>query len=341
MIIYPEIIRKGDMFGTTATSNGASKESDIIKLENAFKNLKELGYDGVETDNVRKVEKIVSSDGQTRAKEFMELWQREDIKWIIATRGGEFLIEIIPFLKSDIIKNSKPKWVQGFSDTSLLLHYLTTNYNIATIHTENFNAFCMEKMDKALLRTIDILESGENSEQENFELYEEVSLRRENGNELNSYNLTEKVEYKHLYNRIEEKILGRMIGGCIDTISELMGTKFDNTINFCNQFKEGMLWYLENCELTLPSLYRTLFQMKQNGWFKNANGFIIGRTRSKEKVENLEYVDVLHKIFDDLNVPVIYDVDVGHVAPQWTIINGSYGEFYYNNGTGKIIQKMI
>ena len=38
-----------------------------------------------------------------------------------------------------------------------------------------------------------------------------------------------------------------------------------DTVSFCNQFEEGILWYLENCELTVPALYRTLFQMKQAG----------------------------------------------------------------------------
>ena len=123
-------------------------------------------------------------------------------------------------------------------------------------------------------------------------------------------------------------------------LMHLLGTPFDNTIKFCNQFDEGMIWYLENCELAIPTLYRVLWQMKQSGWFKNANGFIIGRTRANNSVEDFEYLDVLHNVFDDMKVPVIYDVDIGHVAPQWTMINGSFAKFEYNLGKGKIIQKM-
>lgn len=67
-------------------------------------------------------------------------------------------------------------------------------------------------------------------------------------------------------------------------------------------------------------------------------GFIIGRTKSSECVQDFEYLDVLHKIFDDMNIPVVYDVDFGHQPPQWTMINGSFANFEYNDGKGKIKQ---
>ena len=38
---------------------------------------------------------------------------------------------------------------------------------------------------------------------------------------------------------------------------------------------------------------------------------------------------------------VFYDVDIGHLPPQWIMINGSYGEFKFIDGKGELIQKMI
>ena len=339
MIIYPEKIIKGCTFGTTASSDGVRSEKHIIKLDNAMNNLKELGFSGIETANTRTIDKISSSDGKTRAEQFMKLWENEDIKWIIITRGGEFLIEMLPYLNKEVISNNTCKWVQGFSDTSLLLYYLTTNFNISTLHAQNLGDFGLRELDKSLLKNIEILEKCGDSIQESFERHEPYDERTDDY--LAPYNLKEKVEYRHLYNKQYDKITGRMIGGCIDTISQLMGTKLDNTTQFCSQFEEGTIWYLENCELTVASLYRTLLQMKNNGWFNNTKGFIFGRTVSKEPLDDLTYEDVLHKICDDFNVPVIYDVDIGHVAPQLTIINGAYGEFEYSEGKGKLIQKMI
>ena len=337
-MVYPKFLEKGDFIGITATSMGVTEENDISRLENAYKNLESYGYKCIETQNVRKNNKFVSSDANVRAKEFEELWQNDKVSLIVSASGGEFLMEMLPYINKESIKNNTPKWVQGYSDTSLLLYYLTTNFNIATVHSINAKSFGMENPYKSIIKTLDILKGETRSLQNSFELYEKERFSDEEY--LAGYNLTEKVEYKHLYGKNNDVIKGRLIGGCIDVISVLLGTKFDNTQNFVKQFDEGMLWYLDNCELSLTSFYRTVWQMKQNGWFNNVKGILIGRTPIEKQIWDLEYEDVLHKAFDDLNVPVIYDIDVGHVAPQWTMINGSLAEFTYKNGKGSIIQSL-
>ena len=339
MIKYPEKIIKGNVYGVTATSGGVFGEGYEKRLDQAYKNLEELGYSYLETANVRTHKKLVSSDSKTRAKEFLELWKNNEVKLITQVRGGELLIDMIPYIDRETIISNKAKWVLGYSDSSLLNYYLTTNFNIATVTCENIGAYGVKPIDQSLLNIIEILENGKESIQESFTLYEKQRYPEEIRFSL-PYNATEKVEYKHLYNKSKDMIEGRLIGGCIDVLFPLIGTPYDKTKEFCQQF-DGMLWYLENCELSMPALYRALWQMKQSGWFKNANGFIIGRTKSQEAFDDFEYLDVLHNIFDDFNVPVIYDIDTGHLAPQWTMINGSNACFLYENGKGSIKQKMI
>ncbi len=340
-MIYPEFLKKGDIICVTATSSGIDNEVDIKKLENATKNLNNIGYKVVETDNVRRNSKFVSSSGEKRAKEFYSSFTNHDIKYIIAVSGGEFLMEMLPYLDEYDLSNTKPKWVQGFSDTSLLLYYLTIKYNFATVHGNNFGGYGRKEIPASYMRSIDII-SGENENiQESFELYESFPIHWQEGKEFELPNLDTKVVYKSLYEDEKINIKGRLIGGCIDTLRTVIGTPYDYTKNFCEQFKEGMLWYLENCELNIADLYRTLWQMKEAGWFKNSNGFLIGRTRSNKTMKDLTYEDVMHNVFDSLNVPVIYDIDVGHVDLQWTMINGSYAEFEYENGKGKIKQEIV
>lgn len=337
-MIYPSKIDFNEIVGVTATSAGLEDESSLNKLESAIENFKNMGFEILETENVRECSKLVSSSGEKRANEFLELWENDEVKYIILARGGEFLMEMLPYINRKAIKNSTPKWVQGFSDSSLLLFYLTTNYNIATIHANNFSAYGMREVDTSLLKSIEFVKNpNQELVQENFEKYETYSINREEGKELEPFNLTEKVIYKNLYNNKEEEFEGYLIGGCIDVLKVIIGTEFDNTENFCSQFKEGMVWYLENCEMSVADLYRSLWQMKNAGWFENANAFIIGRTRANEPIGEFTYEDVLHNIFDDMNVKVIYDVDFGHVMPQWTMVNGSYSKFKYENGKGKII----
>ena len=234
----------------------------------------------------------------------------------------------------------KVKYLQGFSDTSLINFYLTTNYNIATINSEHISDYWMKNLERPQTDVINIIKGNYiNNEyiQQSFEKYQLNEF--ESGN-YNGYNLTEKVEYKLLnFNKSSFNVSGRIIGGCIDVITQVIGTKYDNTKKFCRQFKEGMIWYIDNCELSFLELYRRLFQMKNAGWFDNVNCILFGRSFVKEKIGEFTLEVALQKALGDLNVPIIYDVDIGHVPPQLVMINGSYATFEYNNGKGKIIQK--
>ena len=336
-MIYPPKVELNDFIGVTATSAGLEDEASLNKLESAIKNFNKMGYKIYETSNVRKCDKLVSSSGKERAEEFLELWKDENIKYIILARGGEFLMEMLPFLDKEEIRDSMPKWVQGFSDSSLLLFYLTTNFGMATIHGNNFSAYAMSNLDKSLLKSLEVVQNpSEVLIQKNFDKYESYSINREEGKELQPFNLTEDVIYKNLYGNNEEAFEGRLIGGCIDVLKVIIGTEFDNTKTFCKKFSEGMIWYLENCEMSIADLYRSLWQMKNAGWFENANAFLIGRTKANTPIGDFTYENVLHSVFDDMNVKVIYDVDFGHVQPQWTIVNGSYAKFEYKDGKGRI-----
>jgi muramoyltetrapeptide carboxypeptidase LdcA involved in peptidoglycan recycling len=335
IIIYPQKIKKGDTVGVTAVSMPANEE----KIDLAIDNLKELGVNVIETNNVRK-EGIVSSDEKERAEELLELYKNPDVKYIIAARGGEFLMEMLPYLDEhrDIIRNN-PKWMQGFSDPSLLNLYITTNFNIATINMENISEYAMKPRFKSLQDSLDFMFSNEEEfVQESFDKYQKEEF--EEGN-LKGYNLTEENIYECDENDV--KIEGRIIGGCIDTFNLIAGTKMDNIKNFVSQFEEeGVIWYIDNCELAPCEFYRRLWYMDQMGYFKNIKGFLIGRSFVQRNDQySFSFKSAVERALKKFNVPIIYDVDIGHVPPQMYIVNGSYAIFEYKSGKGKLIQKMI
>lgn len=337
-MIFPSKLVEGDTIAVTAPSSGCIDEWDILRLENAYKKLIQEGFKCVETENVRKCNKLVSSTPEDRAKQFMELFENEEVKAIVSVSGGEILMEMIPYIDFDKLSGMSPKWIQGYSDPSLLNYLITTKLNIATINSVNFKSFGMENWHETIYKNIDFLKNPQSISQNSFDLFE--GERVDAKTPYDNFVLNAKVEYKSLYNK-EDYVEGRVIGGCIDVISLILGTPFDNTINFCNQFSEGILWYFDNCELNIAGFYRTLWQMKQAGWFNNAKGFLIGRTAVDKKMFDFDYEDALHKAFDDMNVPVFYDLDIGHLPPQWIMVNGSFGEFRFLQGKGELVQKMV
>ncbi len=336
MIKYPKKLLDNDTVGITAISLSANLE----KIDMAEENLKKYGLNVIETKDVRNESKnFISASDRQRAEEFVKLYLDDNIKHIIAARGGEFAIDIIPYLhkyKDDIEKNNVVKYLQGYSDISLINYYLTTNYNIATLHAENISDFSMKKYHESLLNTIKLLKGDfVNDEfiQDSFDKYQKEELE-----DSLEYNLTEKVKYKSIYEGNECTFSGRIIGGCIDVITQLIGTKYDNTVNFCKQFDEGVIWYIDNFGLDSLELYRRLLQMKNAGFFFNTNGFLFGRTINDISNPDFTYEYALKKALGDLNVNIIYDVDIGHVPPQFTIVNGSYAKFEYFDNKGRLTQ---
>ena len=87
-------------------------------------------------------------------------------------------METLPYLhqNKEIFLNSKAKWVQGFSDVSLLNFYLTTNYNFATIHANSFSSYAMIPWDKSLETPVDfVMNFTDELIQTNFKFYEASS----------------------------------------------------------------------------------------------------------------------------------------------------------------------
>ena len=53
-------------------------------------------------------------------------------------------------------------------------------------------------------------------------------------------------------------------------------------------------------------------------------------------MNDFTYIDTIQETFEPLNIPVIYDADIGHVPPQITLINGAYAEVKLRGGRGEV-----
>lgn len=332
-MIFPEFIKPGDKIGVTATSAGNGDKIHINKLESAILQLENRGYKIIETQNTRTDLKGRSAPKEIRAKEFMNLIEDDNINAIITARGGEFLVEILTFLNFKEIKQN-PKWVQGFSDTTGIGFCITTICDIATIYGENFSSFGMKPWHKCMENNLELLE-GKKMKQKSFERYQNGWQEEITG--LEPLNDTEKVEWKNARGEDEIFIDGRLIGGCIDILHSIVGTKFDKVKEFCIKYREdGIVWFFDNCELTSEEILRTLWQFKESGWFDYCRGIIFGRTMTRKSNTDITFEEAVMQGIEDLNVPIIFDSDIGHVPPQLTLINGAKVKIESKGGKGKL-----
>jgi len=336
-LIYPNNLEKPYKIGVTATSEGFTKDTDINRLERGIRHFKEMGYPVIETSNVRTNIKGRSSDGATRAKELMDLVKNSDVRVIFAVSGGNYLVEMLPYLDYELIR-SNPTWIQGYSDTTGLTFTITTNLDIATISGGNFSNFGMDKWHSSLDKNIRILE-GANISQESFELFQDGFTKKITG--LEGFELTKKVEWKNLYpintQASEIYMSGRALGGNLDVLLTLVGTKYDKTKEFIDKYKQdGIVWFLESYDLNSEALTRGLWQLREAGWFEYAKGFIFGRPAMYDSFIDATYEEVVMSVLGQFDIPIILDADIGHKPPQIAMINGAMVKITSRDGKGNI-----
>lgn len=370
-----EFLRSGDTIGITAPSDGNVKETDFVRLENGKLNLEERGYRVVETPDVRRSERGRSADGAVRAKEFMGLVEDPEVAWIVAAKGGDFLLEMLPHLDFDVIRRN-PKWIQGYSDNTGILFPVTTLCDIPTVYGCNFNDFGMAEWHPAVAQNLEILE-GKREQQRSFPFYEAEFVDRVTG--LEGYDAREPACLRLVCGGMQEgnvadgarkcatgqqaeaagqhttprqvdcasqmpgeaapeaRISGRVLGGCLDVLLNLVGTRFDGTKEFNRRYrKEGVLWYLETFALSAERVAMGLWQLRQAGWFDQARGFVFGRPCFFQSDYGYSFEEAVEGALGDLGVPVVTGADIGHRAPQMTMLNGIPAEFIYQEGKGRL-----
>jgi muramoyltetrapeptide carboxypeptidase len=332
-MIYPKFLQHDSIIGITAPSDGNKKDIDIIRLENGKKRLQRMGYTVIETANVRSSDKGRSSDGRTRALELNELIENEKVRWIVAAKGGDFLVEMLPFVDFNKIK-ANPTWMQGYSDNTGLDFTITTICDIATIYCNNFNDFGMDEWHMSIDNNLAILE-GKKVLQTSFDLYEDGFYDKVTG--LEGYTLEKPVCWKNITTDSDICMSGRLIGGCLDVLLNIVGTRFDNTKNFVKQYKEdGIIWYLESFSLNSEAITRGLWQLKEAGWFEYVKGFVFGRPAFFDTESWISYEEAVLSVLKELDVPIILDADIGHKAPQMVLVNGAIATIRSTGGKGWI-----
>ena len=121
-------------------------------------------------------------------------------------------------------------------------------------------------------------------------------------------------------------------------IRHLIGTPYGDVAAFRERHipDEPVVWYLENCEMNVADLKRSLTQMKYAGWFNHISGIVFGRSPANQEIGGYEVEKMYEDLSDELGVPIAYDIDLGHVPPQITFVNGAYATIDVADGKGKI-----
>lgn len=341
---FPAPLKPGDTIAITAPSTGVPAALHA-HLDCAKQALEQRGFTVLEGECLRTSYKNKSADKTLRARELMSFLTRPDIHAVMPPWGGDLAIEILELLDFSLLSQTQPKWFSGYSDLSTLHFPLTMLAGWATLHGPNLMELGSQQIDQTTQGIWSILEAPRGSQVEQY-----ASQYHQDGPCLGcpdaktGFRLTQPTRWKRLdglHGNLE--IHGRLAGGCLDTLARLAGTRFGNLPLFCEQHQqEGVILYLENVEMNPCELTRALYSLRLHGWFQAVSGILVGRHTAPDAStpEHQSQRDALNSALGDLPVPVLYDLDIGHIPPQLSLVNGALAAVYFQDNAGQVVQAL-
>ncbi len=324
----PSLPEKGTV-GFLAPSFGCAEEPYKTAFDHALEVFHGLGYKTVLGPNCYLAAGTgISNTPEKCGRELTDSFLDPASDALISCGGGELMCEVIPHMDLDRIASAPPKWYMGYSDNTNYVFLSATVCDTAAVYGPCASSFGMEPRHPSLDRALDIL-TGKSMTVHGYDRFERTSLK-DGEHPLAPYNLTRRTRYRLYDPRRGDRcrvirVGGRLLGGCLDCLCNLVGTRFDRVEAFNDRYgDEGILWFLESCDLNPISVRRAIWQLKEAGWFRRASGFLIGRPlHLGEEMMGLDMYEAVLYHLRDLNVPVVMDLDIGHLPPMMPIVCGA------------------
>ncbi len=334
----PECLPEKGKIGFVAPSFGCVIEPYHTAFANALKKFEEMGHPTILGPNCYADDGIgISSTPQKCGQELTAFYCEDRCDILLSCGGGELMCEILDDVDFERIRQADPKWYMGFSDNTNFTYLLPTLCDTAAIYGPCAPAFGMEPWHPSLQDAYHLLRGRQNTVQ-SYAYWEKESLKDEK-HPLAPYHTTEPSIMRAYLGQREltacETVTmnGRLLGGCMDCLVNLVGTRFDHTQEFLERYREdGILWFMEACDLNVMAIRRAIWHMKEAGWFRFVKGFLIGRPlQFGEEMMGLDQYHAVIDLLANYNVPIIMDADIGHLPPMLPLICGARATVSYQN----------
>lgn len=345
---YPAPLIKGSVIAITAFSAGI-KASHEARYQHVVEGLKEKGFQIREGECLRGNHHYASAPAEQRAAELMSFLLDDTVHAIAAPWGGELAMELLPLLDFNALLKAKPKWLFGFSDISTITSVLTFKLKWASAHSANLMDLSPLETNALTANTLNYLATmkGKSFTQISSSAYSQQwpdicahpkAILQDILQDIQA------TQWQWLVKPEDgRRVEGRLIGGCWDTLIHLFDTPYLDLAAYAQQCDEGILLYLENVEMTPADLIRAILSMTFKGVFKHIDALLLGRSafQGSDDKDELTYHEVLTRHLKNAGVPVLIDMDIGHVPPNLTLINGAYAKIVCEGGQGSVTQFLV
>lgn len=292
-VIKPPKLSKGDTIGIVASSLPVFPHHEK-QYQAGKKLIEEMGFKIKEGRTIGKQRWWMAGTPKEVAEDINSMFADKSVKAIIAHTGGYSAISVIEYLDYELITHN-PKPFMGMSDMTI--------YHLAIFAKTGMVGFHMDDLSYGFGR---VLESGmEDWPKLNQEFFLKFLTQTEAPGIIKS--ITDWEEWK------KGKAEGHLIGGILERMSVLAGTKYFPPLDLFN----GSILFWEEIGRDMSEIYQYLYQLKHMGIFEKINGMLIGKIKFIKPLRQKEVIapqvkEMVLEILKDYKFPVMANLDFGH-----------------------------
>jgi muramoyltetrapeptide carboxypeptidase LdcA involved in peptidoglycan recycling len=330
---FPPPLRPGDRIGVTSPSSGVDGAA-VQRIDFCLDWLRQRGYDVVVGECMDGAGRV-SAPKEQRAAELTSMLTDPSIRAVVPPWGGETAIDLLDQLDYDAIAAAEPSWLVGYSDSSTYMLPITLRTGLATLHGDNL-ADTPYAVPDGLVSWLDVAgatgavtqrDSGLVADWVRFEEDPTATRWREVGTGSWSVLGGGTVEAR-----------GRLVGGCLDTVAALAGTPYGDVPAFGREHGP-LVVYLEACDATAFDTCRLLHGLRYAGWFEHAAAVLVGRPSAPDS-DGFTQRDAVEDALGMLDVPVVLDLEIGHVPPHLPLVNGADADVVVDGDRRAVVQHL-
>lgn len=241
---------------------------------------------------------------EERAKNLIDAITDKTVDIIWCARGGYGCIHLIDYLPINIIKEN-PKWLIGYSDITVL-HALWSKAGIPSLHAPMLKHLGENPLHPSTLYIKDFLTQ---TPYPTFDNYQSNSLMQADENYSFSLSFP-----SHPLN-IDGEVIGKLVGGNLAVISALHGTFLD--FDYTNR-----ILFIEDIAESPYKIDRMLQSLKYSGILRQIKGLIVGQFSDciEDPLMNASIYENIYNLMSNYNIPVIFNVPIGHVTENYPFI---------------------
>lgn len=266
-----------------------------------------------------------------RASDLLDAFADPEVDMILCAIGGDDTYRLLPYLfEHDELKSAiNDKVFLGFSDTTIN-HFMLHKLGVKTFYGQSFLPDICELENDMLPYSRMFFE-----ELISTEMIKEIRPSDIWYDERKEFD-ERQIGVPRISHRNEGfKLLqgssvfsGKILGGCIDSIYDIFNNdRYEDSASLCKKYGlfptlddwKGRILLLESSEeKPVPGAYEKMLRvLKEYGLFEVLSGVLVGKPMDETYSD--EYQKLLISVIDRPELPVLYNINIGHATPRCII----------------------